>query len=85
MEHKTTGIVLSVQKQWWMKVNTKSIRIGWLDGATFPHIVKVKYTVGGSEMIKRKWLGAHVTPPRVNESVTVIYRADKPTKFRLEF
>ena len=45
MEKETTGTVVAVSKQWWLKVNTKPIRtVGPLDGAVFPHIVKVKYT-----------------------------------------
>ena len=43
MDKETIGTVLSVAKQWWLKVNTKSIRMGALDGATFPHIIKVQY------------------------------------------
>ena len=85
MESKTIGIILFVKKQWWLKVNTKPIRKHALDGATFPHIVTVKYTVEGNEIIKKKWLKACVTPPSVNDQVAVIYRTDKPTKFRLDF
>ena len=84
IESKTTGTVLSVKKQWWLKVNTKPIRKHALDGATFPHIVTVRYTVNGKEIIKKKWLKACVTPPSLNEQVAVVYREDKPTKFRLE-
>ena len=83
MENKTIGTIISVKKQWWLKVNTKPIRMHALDGATFPHIVTVKYTVDGNEIVKKKWLN-FITPPSVNEQVTVIYREDKPTKFRLE-
>ena len=83
-ENTAIGTILSVKKQWWLKVNTKPIRKHALDGATFPHIVTVKYTVDGNEIIKKKWLKSFVTPPNVNEQVTVVYREDKPTKFRLE-
>ena len=84
MEKKTAGIVVSVKKQWWLKVNRKSFRVGMLDGASFPHIVKVRYTADGKELIKRKWLGAHIAPPSVNQKITVIYQSDHPTKLRLE-
>ena len=83
MEKRTIGTVVSVKKQWWLKVNTKPVRMGPLDGATFPHIVKVKYTVNGVEYVKNKWLGASIECPSVNEQVVVIYREDKPTKFRV--
>ena len=32
MDKETIGTVLSVAKQWWLKVNTKPIRMGALDG-----------------------------------------------------
>ena len=48
MDKETVGTVLSVAKQWWLKVNTKPIRMGALDGATFPHIIKVQYVVDGN-------------------------------------
>lgn len=84
MEKRTHGTVLSVKRQWWLKVNTKPFRSGPLDGAIFPYIIKVKYMVGETEIIKHKWLGAGIRCPEVNERVTVIYREEKPTKFRLE-
>ena len=83
MEKRTRGTVVSVKKQWWLKVNTKSVRMGPLDGATFPYIVKVKYTVNGVEYIKSKWLGASITPPSANDPITVIYNEANPKKFRL--
>ena len=33
MDKETIGTVLSVAKQWWLKVNTKPVRMGALDGA----------------------------------------------------
>lgn len=82
-EKETKGVVLSAKKQWWLKVNTKAMRFGALDGATFPHIVKISYTVDGKEYIGRKWLNAGVRCPAVGESVTVSYREDKPSKFSI--
>ena len=51
---ETKGTVLSAKKQWWLKVNTNSVRFGPLDGAAFPPIVKIKYTVDGKEYVKHK-------------------------------
>ena len=84
MEKRTTGTVVSVKKQWWLKVNTKPVRMGSFDGAVFPHIVKVKYTVDGNEIMKQKWLGARVIPPSVGEQVVVVYREENPKKCRIE-
>lgn len=84
MEKRTIGTVISVQQQWWLKVNINPVRIGTRDGAVFPHIVKVVYNVGDREIIRRKWIPAGVTPLFAGSTVTVIYRDDKPEKCRLE-
>ena len=47
MDQETMGTVISVKKQWWLKINTKPVRTHALDGAIFPHIIKVQYTVDG--------------------------------------
>lgn len=83
-EKETTGTVISVAKQWWLKVNTKPIRKHALDGATFPHIIKVKYTVDGTEYIKRRWVKACCQPPSVGNSVTVLYDEEQPAKAKVQ-
>lgn len=49
MEKETMGTVISVTKQWWLKVNRKPVRVHAMDGAAFPHTIKVKYTIDGKE------------------------------------
>lgn len=83
MNKETKGIVISVAKQWWLKVNTKPIRMNALDGATFPHIIKVQYTVEGQVYIKRKWIGAGRPVPGVGSSLKVIYCGEKPGKAKV--
>ena len=83
MDRETIGTVLSVAKQWWLKVNTRPIRMGTLDGATFPHIIKVQYVVDGNTYIKRKWIGAGKEVPAVGSKVTVLYSSDKPAKAKI--
>lgn len=84
MEKETNGTVISVVKQWWLKVNSKPIRVHALDGATFPHIIKVKYVADGKEYTCRKWVNAGVKVPNVGTSVNVLYREDKPSKANIE-
>ena len=84
MENRTTGIVISVKKHWYIKVNTKPFRKHALDGATFPHTVTVKYCVNGKEYVKKKWLRACIPCPSVDETLTVIYDEEAPENFRLE-
>ena len=80
MNKETMGTVLSAAKQWWFKVNTKPIRMGALDGAAFPHIIKVQYDVDGTTYTKRKWIGAGQAVPAVGSEVTVLYCSGKPGK-----
>ena len=83
MDKETIGTVLSVAKQWWLKVNTKPIRTGTLDGAIFPHIIKVQYIVDGNTYTKRKLIGAGKAVPAVGSKLTVIYSSDKPGKAKI--
>ena len=80
MDKETMGKVISVKKQWWLKINTKPVRTHALDGAIFPHIIKVQYTVDGKTYIKRKWIGANSQPPAEGSSVTVLYCGNNPNK-----
>ncbi len=81
----TEGEVIRVKKLWWIKINTKPIRTHALDGAVFPHTITVKYTVGASEYIKKKFVKARFIPPQVGDTVRVSYNADDPSKCRIEF
>jgi len=83
VDKETTGTVISIAKQWWLKVNTKAIRMGPLDGAAFPHIIKVQYVAGENTCIKRKWIGAGKPVPAIGSNLTVLYDADKPSKARI--
>lgn len=83
MDRQTSGTVLSASMQWWLKINRKPIRMHALDGATFPYIIKVQYMVDGKNYIKRKWIHAGQPVPEVGTSVTVMYRADKPSKAKV--
>ena len=83
MNRETTGTVISVAKQWWLKINTKPIRMHALDGAIFPYLIKVKYTVNGKEYTKGKWIGAGNPVPRIGSSVTVLYSENKPSRAKV--
>ena len=83
MEKETVGTVMSVAQQWWLKINTKPVRMGFMDGAIFPHIVKVLYAVDGENYIKRKWIGAGKEVPEIGSTVTVLYCVEKPGKAKI--
>ena len=83
MNKETKGTVVSVRRQWWLKVNTKPVRLHMMDGATFPHIMKVTYTVGGKQYAKRKWIHAGCTVPLIGSAVTVVYSKSKPSRAKI--
>lgn len=80
MEGKTTGIVTKVSRQWWLKRNSKPLRITGADGAEYPHIIRVSYSVDGREYTRRKWLPAGAAAVAPGARVDVVYRADAPAK-----
>lgn len=84
MEKETIGTIISVTKQWWLKVNRKSVRIYGMDGADFPYIIKIKYTIEGKDYICRKCIGASKKIPDKGATLKVIYREDRPSKVRIE-
>lgn len=83
MEQKVVGTVIKTKKQWWMKINKKPVRAHALDGASFPYIIKVKYTVNGHDYFKRKWVGAGQTIPDVGSSLSVIFPVENPKKAKI--
>ena len=83
MDKLTTGTVLTVSKQWWLKVNRKPVRIHALDGAEFPHIMKIEYTADGKVYTKRKWINAGEPVPAVGSSVQVKYDPERPSKAKI--
>ncbi len=85
MQKRTTGTILSVKKQWWLKVNTKAFRSGPLDGAVFPHVVRIRYVADGTEYIKRKWIGAEYPVPVEGGTVDLVYDDEKPDKVRIVY
>lgn len=83
MDNTTVGTVVSVSKQWWLKINTKPVRLYPGDGAIYPHIIKVRYTVDGKDYHKRKWINAGDSVPPVGSEMTVAYQADQPGKAKI--
>lgn len=83
MDMQTTGTVIAVKKQWWLKINRKPIRMHALDGAEFPYIIKVEYHVDDQKFIKRKWINPGEKVPTVGNGVTVLYDNVKPSKAKI--
>jgi len=83
MNRETTGTVVRVTTQWWLKINTKPVRMHAMDGAIFPHVIKVKYTVDGTDYFKRKWIRAGDRAPDVGNKLTVTYCEENPKKAKI--
>ncbi len=84
MLKETKGIVFEIKKQWWIKINTKPIRMNALDGAKFPHVVKVKYEVNGNEYICKKWVSIYDELPKMNQIIKVYYEEDNPKNAKIK-
>ena len=82
---RTTGTIISVKKQWWLKINKKPIRKGPLDGAAFPYVIKVKYVVDGKEYIKRKWIGTEYPVPVEGAVIQLAYEENQPEKIMIVY
>ena len=85
MEKETTGTIVSVKKQWWLKINANASRMGSRDGAMFPFVIKVQYTVAGKEHVKRMWVMRKDFFPAVGDTVRVIYDDSKPEKIKITY
>ena len=59
MNKETIGTVLSVAKQWWLKVNTKPVRMGALDGARqglWNAVGETQYQMQERQSVMFNWL-----------------------------
>jgi len=79
---KTVGKVIKVHKCWWIKVNTKPVRLHALDGAAFPHIVTVEYEANGRKYMKKKFLNYDITCPKVGSNIELYYEISNPKRIK---
>lgn len=78
---QTEGLVTAVKTCWWLKVNTKPIRTHMMDGAAFPHIIHVTYTVSGQTYVGKRYVNWNKRCPETGEKLTVYYEKDNPEKY----
>lgn len=83
MDRQTTGTVIAVTKLWWLKVNSKPVRAIGTQGAIYPYVIKITYSVDGKEYTKRKWINAGQPVPKVGNDMQVLYSPDKPSKAKI--
>lgn len=76
----TQGKIEKVSKWWWLKVNSKAIRMNGLDGALFPHLITFTYFVNGKKYKKTKYIGLRENLIGIFGTVDVFYDKDKPSR-----
>jgi len=74
------GIIIKVNKLWWIKINRKMLRKSPLDGATFPCLVKVKYKINNKIYEKTKIVHWENENINIGDKVIVTCSENKPSK-----
>lgn len=74
------GTIIDAKKIWWLKINKKQLRMTPADGATFPYLLKVKYTINNLDYEKKKMVYWGNENINVGEKVIVTYDEEKPSK-----
>ena len=82
---RASGRVTATYECWFIKVNTKPVRMNGMDGAMFPHIITFRYVADGVEYQGRRWLNWNERCPQVGGSVTVCYDEKNPRKYAVIF
>ena len=78
------GRITAVKKCWWLKVNTKAVRMGPLDGAKFPHIAVFTYEVNGRVYEGKRWVSYDDTPPNVGKAINVWHDRQNPQEYAVK-
>ena len=74
------GIIIKLKKIWWIKINTKAFRKSSLDGATFPYIITVKYTVNDTTYEKNKFVYLGEKEINVGNKIKIILKENNHSK-----
>jgi len=78
---ETVGTVTAVKTCYWLKVNTKAVRLGPMDGAKFPHIVYFTYEADGVQYKGSRFYNWNQEAPLKGAGVTVCYDPSNPQKY----
>ena len=74
------GTIIKLKKIWWIKINTKAFRRSSLDGATFPYIITVKYTVNDTTYEKNKFVYLEDKEINIGKKIKVVCDVINPKK-----
>ena len=81
---RAEGIVTKVDTCWWLKINTKPVRTGPLDGAVFPHVIHFTYSAAGKEYTGSRFINWKLKCPQTGEKITVYYDKIVNSKYAVE-
>ena len=74
------GTIIKLKKIWWIKINTKTFRKSSLDGATFPYIITVKYTVNDTTYEKNKFVYLGDKEINIGKKIKVVLKENNHSK-----
>lgn len=80
-DHRAVGTISAVKTCWWIKINTKHVRMHALDGAKFPHIIYFTYDVNGIAYQGCSCISYYLRCPNKGETITVFYDKDDPARY----
>jgi len=80
----TTGKIEKVIKCWWLKVNSKPVRMNGFDGALYPHLITFTYFVNGKKYKKTKYIGLRENLIGIFGTVDVFYDKEKPSRCAIQ-
>lgn len=78
------GIVTSAETCWMIKVNKSVFRTHPLDGAAFPHFIRFRYTVDGTDYSGGRFFDAFTRCPQIDEIITVYVDGVNPSKYAVQ-
>ena len=79
--NKATGTITVVKTCWWIKINTKNVRMHALDGAKFPHIIYFTYNVNDMEYQGSSCVSYYLRCPNKEETITIFYDKNEPAQY----
>ena len=81
---KTEGRVMMANPCWWLKVNTKTVRLFSSDGAVFPHIITFEYEVDGKRYTGKHYVSWNTQCPEEGSGIIVYYDRANPARYAVK-
>jgi len=82
--NRVCGIVTSSETCWMIKVNKSAFRTHPLDEAAFPHFIRFRYSVGGTEYTGGRFFDAFSRCPQAGELIDIYVDGTDPSKYAVQ-